>query len=175
MKVFRIALLAVFYLCITFLPASAAIDNISVSIHYWPQVHTGMGQSYNIRVTGDDHGVYVVLSLHPDTDIYAINHTEGVQCAEFQDDGTILMCYASDVTESVTVSAHGTVIGPGGTMYGRDGVYGIVRVGTLEDGSPGRGWILDAKFYDGGTIPSALAPEPEPTSYQLFIPRIAGE
>jgi len=170
MRTLRAVVMAViFCLWVAFLPASAATDNISVAIHYWGDVHTGMGQSYNVRVTGDS-AVYIILSLHPDNEIHAVNHTDGVECSEFDGDGTTIMCYADDATDAITVSAHGTVVGPGGDEFGRSGIYGVLRVGTLADGSAGRGWILDAKYHNGGTIPSALAPGP--TNYQLFIPGV---
>lgn len=159
-----------FYLCLLSLPASADQTPLTVGIHYWPKVYDGMAQSYNVKVSGNVHGAYIVLSLHPDNSILNVNHTDGLECTQFPGDGLTVMCYAERIQGDEVLGVHGTILGPGD-----NGMYGILRVGTMEEGSPGRGWILNADYGPrGGTIPSALAPRDEPERSTLFLPLING-
>ncbi|MCB0108507.1 MAG: hypothetical protein KDE53_21450 [Caldilineaceae bacterium] len=149
----------------------AAKDGLVVGIHYWTKVHQGMGQSYNVKIVGNVHGVYIVLSLHPDNDIFAVNHSEGIQCAEMPGDGLTVMCYLDHLNGEESLGVHGTVRGPG-----NDGFYGILRVGTLEEGSPGRGWMLNANYEESmGTIPSVITPDLEPIRSRIYIPGVTTE
>lgn len=146
------------------LPAAAAEPQLTVGIHYWTDVTPGQAQSYNIRIAGAAHGVYIILALHPDTEIYAVNSAGGLQCAEIAGEGLTVFCYMDHLAGAAIVGAHGSIRGPGD-----NGVYGILRVGTLKEGSPGRGWLLSANYREGGTIPAALTPESEPGRH-VYLP-----
>lgn len=168
MRVLRIVLCCAVCVCVLSTPASAQKDKLTVGIHYWTEVYDGMAQSYNVRLVGNEHGAYIVLSLHPDTDVLNVNHTDGLECTSFPGDGTTVMCYADHLQGAEVVGVHGSIRGPGD-----NGIYGILRVGTLEEGSPGRGWILNADYGPhGGTIPSAIAPRPEPKRLTIYVPEV---
>ena len=156
-----------FYLAILSWPAQAK-DALQVAIHHWPTVYDGMGQSYNVQLSGNAYGTYIILSLHPDTAVFGVNHSAGIECHEYAGTGTTVMCYAEQITSTITVGVHGTIKGPGDK-----GTYGVLRVGTLDEGSPGRGWLLAADYVNG-TIPSAIGPTPEQVRSTQYLPFING-
>lgn len=162
--------------------ASAAGNQPIVGIHYWPVVHAGKAQSYNIRVAPPKgvtiENVYVVLVVHPDTQIIEVdgqllgaNWSDGWQCSVHVEQMTTVFCSTDLLTTAQTVGVHGSIVGPGGPQ----GVYALLRVGTAINGSPNQGWALDATYTESGTIPSALQQAPEPVRNQLFIPFVGGK
>lgn len=156
-----------------FAPAMADTNgNVIIGIHYWTEVYDGMGQSYNISIEpgyGPVANAYIILIIHPDTDIFAVNHSDGLICSEHQQYALTVFCSIDNLEERQTLGAHGTIIGPGD-----DGAYAILRVGTAANGSAGQGWLLDADYYPGGSIPapSNIGATHEPSKETIYLPVI---
>ena len=75
-----------------------------------------------------------------------------------------------------SVGIHGAIRGPGDNER-----YAIFRVGTMNNGSPGRGWVLESDYVPiGGTIPpqdmqpTGIDSGVEPTNNVMFLPLIGG-
>lgn len=134
---------------------------LTIGIHYWLKVWPGMGQTYSVKLIPPKGGlanVYIVLIIHPDTDVYAVSATDGLLCSEHRQYTTTVICSIDNLASEQIVGVTGTIRGPGD-----QGVYAILRVGTARDGSPGQGWALDADFHES---------EPAPTP-QGTIPQVA--
>jgi hypothetical protein len=163
-----------------FVPSSALqaapVGDLIVGISLAPEVFAGASQSYNIllRPANDPiSNVYAIVYLHPDSQVttvddqmIGINHTEGIQCAVIQDYTLAIFCTTDLLATDQKIGIHTTIVGPAD-----DGRYAVLRVGTATDGSPNRGWVLEADYVMGGTIPgpTSLEPASEPTKYTIYL------
>lgn len=149
-----------------------AVNDLIVGLHLNDVVKLGDGQSYNFllaphRVEQVEH-VYLIVALNEHTNIFAVNHTGNIDCSRHDGTGTIVFCSTETLTTTALIGIHGTVKGPG-----EDGVYGAFRVGTIANGSPGSGWLLEATYLEPGeTIPTNLQPTDEPGRNTIYIPEV---